>query len=100
MKKYYVKTATIDIPLTRKQWENMMAVLKESGEWEKIGEKPITFRYKGLVEITREEAREVSQYFVYNPLTQKWMVYSGDDKKGIAYFKYASELLKYYKVEE
>ena len=53
-----------------------------------------------LVEITREEAREVSQYFVYNPLTQKWMIYDGDDKKGMAYFKYASELLKYYKVGE
>ena len=47
MKKYYVRTATIDITLTRKQWANMMEVLKESGEWEEIGEKPITFRYKG-----------------------------------------------------
>ena len=52
-----------------------------------------------LVEITREEARNQMQYFVYNPLTQKWMVYDGDDKKGMAYFKYASELLEYYKVE-
>ena len=50
MKKYYVRTATIDIALTHKQWANLMEVLKESDEWEKIGEKPITFRYKGTEE--------------------------------------------------
>ena len=53
-----------------------------------------------LIEITREEAKNYPQYFVYNPLTQKWMVYDGYDKKGMAYFKYASKLLKYYKVVE
>ena len=50
MKKYYVRTATIDITLTRKQWVNLMEVLKESGEWEEIEEKPITFKYKGTEE--------------------------------------------------
>lgn len=50
MKKYYVRTATIDITLTHKQWQNMMEVLKKSGEWEKIEEKPITFRYKDTEE--------------------------------------------------
>lgn len=50
MKKYYVRTATIDITLTRKQWVYLMEVLKESGEWEEIEEKPITFRYKDTEE--------------------------------------------------
>lgn len=53
-----------------------------------------------LVEITREEARNQVQYFVFNPLTGEWHIYYGMDAKSIAYDKYAYSGLKYYKVVE
>lgn len=53
-----------------------------------------------LVEITREEAKNYPQYLVYNPYTENWRVYYGDDKRGIAYDKHAFELLEYYKIEK
>lgn len=53
-----------------------------------------------LVEITREEARNQEQYFVFNPLTGAWHIYYGANTTGIAYNKYARNELKYYKVVE
>lgn len=53
-----------------------------------------------LVEITREEAQEEEQYFVFCPSTGWWYICDGADVKSIAYDKHAYSGLKYYKVVE